>query len=167
MKCAGLAKPNRVGPVVTKDPTKQELDLDAVIALANDRFNVMAKFGANVVRPLVRAQYRENLANRSRRQLRRAKFLICRDDNVLSESQQRRLVELTDRFPALDTVYALRVRLSEVWAKRTGSKAEIYDAMREWCQQAEIKLRDIGHVEELQAFVNELKHYATPQPTTA
>ena len=163
----GLAKPNRVGPVATKDLSKNELDLDSVIALANDRFNVMAKFGANVVKPLVRAQYQENLANQSRRLLRRAKRLICRHEEVLSESDQRRLDEIKHSFPTLETVYSLRVRLSEVWAKRTGNKTEIYDAMREWCLQAENKLRKVGHTQELHAFVNELKYYATPQPSRA
>ncbi|MCE2407457.1 MAG: fatty acid desaturase [Pseudomonadales bacterium] len=163
----GLAKPNRVGPVATKDLSKNELDLDSVIALANDRFNVMAKFGANVVKPLVRAQYQENLANQSRRLLRRAKRLICRHEEVLSESDQRRLDEIKHSFPTLETVYSLRVRLSEVWAKRTGNKTEIYDAMREWCLQAENKLRKVGHAQELHAFVNELKYYATPQPSRA
>lgn len=163
----GLAKPNRVGPVATKDLSKQELDLDSVIALANDRFNVMAKFGSKVVSPLVRAQYQANLANRSRRLLRRAKSVICRNDKALSASDLRRLEEIKKLFPTLETVYSLRVRLSEVWSKRTGNKADVYEALREWCQQAESKLRDLGHVQELQSFVNELKYYATPQTSTA
>ncbi|MCY4093761.1 MAG: transposase, partial [Gammaproteobacteria bacterium] len=163
----GLAKPNRVGPVATKDLSKQELDLDAVIALANDRFNVMAKFGSKVVSPLVRAQYQTDLADRSRRLLRRAKSVICRNEKALSVSEQRCLEEIKIRFPTLETVYALRVRLSEVWSKRTGNKADVYEALREWCQQAESKLRELGYVHELQSFINELKYYATPQASTA
>jgi hypothetical protein len=146
--------------------SKQELDVDAVIALANDRFNVMAKFGAKVVSPLVRAQYQANLANQSRRLLRRAKSVICRNEQALSASEQRRLEEIKKLFPTLETVYSLRVRLWEVWSKRTGNKADIYDALREWCQQAETKLRELGHVQELQSFINELKYYATPQPSS-
>ena len=163
----GLAKPNRVGPVATKDLSKQELDLDSVIALANDRFNVMAKFGSKVVSPLVRAQYQANLANRSRRLLRRAKSVICRNDKALSASDLRRLEEITSLFPTLETVYSLRVRLSEVWSKRTGNKADVYEELREWCQQAESKLRELGHVQELRSFISELKYYATPQPSRA
>lgn len=161
-----LAKPNRIGPVVTKDLSKRELDLDSVIALINDRFNVMAKFGTKVVAPLVRAQHESGLANSSERLLRRAKALICRDEKVLSASDQQRLKEITERFPVLDTVYMLRVRLTEIWAQRTGSKAEVFEALREWCQHAEQRLRDSGHVQELQTFINELKFYATPRAAT-
>ena len=162
----GLAKPNRVGPVAEKDLTKKELDLDSVMALANDRFNVMAKFGTKVVAPLVRAQYQATLADSSRSLLRRAKSLICRDDSVLSEREQKRLDELKSHFPTLDVVYSLRVRLSDVWKKRTGNKNDVYTALSEWCNQAEKKLRDLGYVEELQAFIGELKYYATPKAAT-
>ncbi len=162
----GLAKPNRIGPVVMQDPSKKELDIDSVMALVNDRFNVMAKFGTKVVAPLVRTQYQQAVANRSRRLLRRAKSLICRDDTVLSESDQQHLDEIKARFPMLETVYALRVRLSDVWKKRTGHKSDVYDALREWCHLADSRLRELGHVQELQAFVNELKYYAMPKTAT-
>ncbi|MYD44655.1 MAG: acyl-CoA desaturase [Gammaproteobacteria bacterium] len=160
----GLAKPNRVGPVVTKDMTKKELDVDSVIALINDRFAVMAKFGTSVVGPLVRAQYTANLTASPRRMLRRAKSLICRDDTVLSEADQKQLDEIKNRFPTLDTVHTLRVRLTEIWKQRTASKAEVYEALRDWTQQAESRLRELGHVDELQMFISELKYYATTKP---
>ena len=159
----GLAKPNRVGPVVVKDLSKREIDADSVVALMNDRFNVMAKFGTHVVAPLVRAQYRTNIANPSKALLRRAKSLICRDENVISESERKRLDELKLQFPNLEIVHSLRVRLSEVWKKRTASKAELQEALRDWCQHAETKLREIGYVQELQAFINEFKYYSIPK----
>ena len=160
----GLAKPNRVGPVVVKDLTKNDIDNDSVRALVNDRFNVMAKFGSKVVAPMVRAQYQSNLAGHSKQLLRKAKALICRDDNVLSALDTQRLDEIKANFPNLETVHALRVRLSEVWKKRTASTAELQEALREWCQQAESKLHELGYVKELQAFVNEFKYYSMPKP---
>ena len=159
----GLAKPNRVGPVVVKDLSKSEIDLDSVVGLMNDRFNVMAKFGKKVVAPMVRAQYHANIANQSRALLRRAKALICRDENVISDSDLKHLDELKVQFPNLEIVHSLRVRLSEVWKKRTASKAELHEAVRDWCQLAEDKLREIGYLKELQTFMNEFKYYSIPK----
>ena len=163
----GLAKPHRVGPVMAKDKTKSEFDLDSVAALINDRYNVMAKFGKKVVAPLVRDQYRQESDSTLRTQLRRAKSLIVRDESVLSNSQKTRLNNLIEAFPNLEVVHSLRVHLSEIWQSRNMNRSELIASLKEWCQLAEEKLQHLGYLQELQAFMDELKSYTLPQQQTA
>ena len=158
----GLAKPHRVGPVMAKDKSKAEIDLDSIAAMVNDRYNVMAKFGKKVVAPMVRDQYRQQSDESLRTMLKRAKSLIIRDENVLSSSQKARLDRIRDSIPAIEAVHSLRVRLSDIWQNRNAKQADLYESLREWCQLAEEKLQQLGYRQELQAFIDELKSYTLP-----
>lgn len=160
----GLAKHNRVGPVVETDRSKGDFDLDSIIGLINDRYNVLANFGKRVVAPVVRAQRFSSLPASSRRLLRRGKSLICREAELLTHRQVKQLAELKSKFPTLSHVHDLRVKLTEICKDRSTSMSEIQSSLRAWCHDAEVKLRDVGY-SELQDFIRELKYYSIPRAT--
>jgi len=92
-KKLGLAKNIRRGPVVHVDENKTELDLDSVLAAANNRFQIMAKFYRNVIKPVVREQKQEN---KSVPVFKRAKKLLRRDEEQLSDKYKKQLAELVE-----------------------------------------------------------------------
>lgn len=130
------------------------------MALVNDRFNVMATYARTVVAPIVRQQ-RSDANAASRKILRSAHRLLCRDASLLDDQGRARLASLVE-LPELKTVYDLRLRLQEIWAKRTGNLEEVVSALRQWCQDAEA-----SGVETLRAFVDDMQRYTVPKLTKA
>ncbi|MCP5180228.1 MAG: fatty acid desaturase [Pseudomonadales bacterium] len=153
-RALGLAKPYSTGPVIARTD-EARLDRDTARALLNDRFNVMATYAKTVVAPLVREKQGE--ANEATRKLlRRAHRLLCRDESLLNDSHRRQLADIVE-VPDLKTVYELRLRLQAIWAKRSGNLEEVVSALRQWCQDAEASGLDT-----LRQFVEELKRYTVP-----
>lgn len=150
----GLARPLSTGPVVARrDETR--LDKDTALALVNDRFNVMATYARTVVAPLVRDQ-RTHATGASRKLLRSAHRILCRDDSLLDANGREKLARLIS-VPELRTVYELRMRLQAIWAKRTGNAEELVSALRTWCHDAEA-----SGLATLRTFVADIQRYSVP-----
>ena len=151
----GLVRPLSTGPVIERRTTAL-LDRDTAMALVNDRFNVMATYARTVVAPIVRQQ-RLDANAATKKLLRSAHRLLCRDASLLDERSRARLATLVE-VPELKTVYDLRLRLQDIWSKRTGSLEDIVSALRQWCQDAEA-----SGVETLRAFVDDMQRYTVPK----
>jgi fatty-acid desaturase len=151
----GLVKNVRRGPVVHVDSNKLELDFDAAMAAANNRFQIMAKFYQTVIKPVVAEQKKQ--ADESGRALfKRAKRIIAKDDNLLSDSYRQQLTELTDKDEIMETIYQMKQDLLQVWKKRTANKDDLLNAMQAWCKEAE----ESG-IRALADFSQSLKQYST------
>ena len=148
-----LAKPLSTGPVVERDADKFDIDIDTIWAVINDRYSIMAKYADKVVAPLVKSAQRDG-SGTTRRVLRRARKILCRDDLMLKSSDRHRISEITGHSPLLKVIYEKRVELSEFCAKRSGSREELLKTFREWCTSAEATGIDV-----LQKFVLELRSY--------
>ena len=149
----GLAKNIRRGPVVHVDENKTELDLDSVLAAANNRFQIMAKFYRNVIKPVVREQKQEN---KSVPAFKRAKKLLRRDEEQLSDKYKKQLAELVEYDEMMEKIYLMKQELLAVWKKRSASRDELFKAMQAWCQEAER-----SGIRALEEFAESLKQYST------
>ena len=155
----GLARPLSTGPVIERRDDAR-LDRDTALALVNDRFNVMATYARTVVAPIVRDQrVKANAA--SRKLLRSAHRLLCRDESLLDERGRARLATLVE-MPELKVVYDLRLQLQAIWAKRTGNVEDVVTALRQWCTDAEASGLDT-----VRGFVADIQRYTIPRLANA
>ena len=151
-----LAQPLSTGPVVERVSGKQSIDTDTAWALLNDRFRVMASYANEVVAPLVEEEC-SRADKATRKLLKRAKSLLCREESLLDEAAWQRIAHLVEANPMLKTLYDLKVQLQQVWAKRGGHSEEMLSALVQWCKDAE----ETG-IQHLSDFVEELKGYTIP-----
>lgn len=151
----GLVKNVRHGPVVHVDKSKLELDWDAAMAAANNRFQIMAKFYSKVIKPVVSEQ-KANANDNMKPLFKKAKRLLSREESLLTDKYRKQLSELVDKDEMLETIYNMKLKLQLVWKKRTASSEELYLAMQEWCKEAE----ESG-IRALQDFAQSLRQYST------
>ncbi len=155
-RALGLVKVVSTGPVVERVPHKSHIDIDTVWAVLNDRFRVMSRYAEEVVAPLVE-QERLRADAATKRLLKRAKNLLCRDESVMDAEGVARRERLLAELPLMHQIYDLRVKLQAVWKKRGGNREELLKAFIEWCREAE----ESG-IQVLRDFVEELKSYSIP-----
>ena len=153
----GLARPHRIGPVVMQEESKDWIDLDTIRALMNDRFRVMARYGNEVIAPVVRQEWR--LADTSgRKLLKRCKTLLCRDEIMIDDVQGQQRAGIVNKHPRLAELYRRRLDLLDVWSSRTRRPEEALEAFRTWCRDAESSKFAV-----LKQFVGQLRRYTLPK----
>ncbi len=150
-----LVKNVRRGPVVHVDKNKLELDFDAAMAAANNRFQIMAKFYQSVIKPVV-AEQKQHADENGQALFKRAKRILAKEDSLLSDSYRQQLTELTNADEIMETIYHMKQQLLQVWKKRTANKDELLSAMESWCKEAE----ESG-IRALHDFAQTLKQYST------
>lgn len=153
----GLAKVRSKGPVAHKVPGKQTLDLDTAWAVVNNRFQVMARYAENVIRPTVNEEL-----DASSRDARAASRALTRDECLVDDAGRSRIDELVNANPKLKTIYEFRQGLQNIWAKRGGNADELLAALKQWCVDAEA-----SGIQALTDFVAELRTYAMPAKPAA
>jgi len=151
----GLVKNIRRGPVVHVDASKVELDQDAAQAAANNRFQIMAKFYQQVIKPVVQEQ-KAQLSEEAPSLYKKAKRLLKKDEGLMTEKYRHQLKELMESDAIMEKLYEMKQELQQVWKKRTASRDEMLKAMQEWCKKAE----ESG-IRALQEFADSLKQYST------
>lgn len=152
----GLAQAKSVGPIVERIPGKTTLDMDTAWAVLNDRFRLMAKYKNDVVKPLVRQECAK-VDETTSRLFRKARSLLCRERILVCAKGERRIAAAVQASHTIATVYRLRVRLHDIWAKRGGNAEDLLAALRHWCRDAEAT-----GIHALRDFVGELKSCALP-----
>ncbi|MFT5391996.1 MAG: stearoyl-CoA desaturase (delta-9 desaturase), partial [Gammaproteobacteria bacterium] len=155
----GLAKAKRLPPVAHHEPEKRDIDLDTTLAVINNRFHVMAQFGATVVAPLAE-QERAVGTGGSKELFRRAKLLLCREESLLDEETRKTRSRLLAQSDVLNVIYQSRLELQELWENRTASKDELLSCLHDWCQKAEA-----SGIRALEEFSLRLRSYTMgPEP---
>ena len=157
----GLANVRSTGPVVARVDGKADIDKDTAWALLNDRFSVMARYSKEVVRPVI-AQELARADQATRKLIKRARRVLCRDDAVLDPRRKDRIEAVVAESPQIRLIYDLQLQLRAIWAKRGGNMDEIIHELAEWCRQAE----ESG-MHALRDFAETLKSYATPAAARA
>lgn len=153
-KWFGLAKNIRTGPIVHRGQAKSLIDMDTALALANDRFRVMALFKRKVISPMVRQQ--KKMADDEQRSLfKRAKKLLTREDSLLKQKQVDQLNQLLASNAMMKHLYSMRQELVTVWSKRSQSADELIHAVRDWIEQAEA-----SGIQALEDFALHLRSYS-------
>jgi len=157
LRFLGLAKVKKIAPKPIRNETKGAIDSDALMAIITNRLQVMSTYAKNV---MVKA-YKDEVRDPSTPDpslIKGAKSLLIKDEFLMDENQKRSLKEVLDSNSTLQTVYAYRERLQEIWQKTTASQEQLLQALQEWCQQAEA-----SGIKYLQDFARSLRSY-TLQP---
>ncbi|MFK7913969.1 MAG: fatty acid desaturase [Pseudomonadales bacterium] len=157
----GLAKVRSTGPVSKLVPGKDTLDSDTATALANDRFRVMANYAEQVVSPMVRSA--SELAEGSQKEkLQHADKLLCQEQSLVDDAGRTRIGELIESSPNLKVAYEMRLRLQDLWAKRSAGAEALLADLKAWCADAEA-----SGINSLGEFVAHIKSYTMPSAAKA
>ena len=112
----GLAKVISTGPVVERVPDKDVLDKDAVLALLNDRFHVMARYSKEVVKPVMAQEYLKADAA-SRKMIKRARRLMVRQPLLVNDTGRDRISAAVETSAEIRVIHDLHQRLQEIWGQ--------------------------------------------------
>ncbi|HSW69668.1 MAG TPA: fatty acid desaturase [Gammaproteobacteria bacterium] len=149
----GLAKPKRTPPKAHVVLGKATVDVDTLMAILTNRFQVMAEYSKNVIMPVLREE-RRRAGEAGSAMLNRVRVLLVRETSLVDPSGQQHLANVLERHRSLDVVYQYRLRLQSIWAKSTATQAELLESLQEWCRQAEAT-----GINALRDFVAKLKGY--------
>ncbi len=156
----GLARVISEGPVVHQVEGKDALDQDTLLAVVNNRFQIMANYQRHVVVPALREELKR-ADESARRMLRRARVLLTREERLIDPSGKERLRHILSESPQLKLLYEKRLALQSIWQKAHANRNERLKALHDWCRQAEA-----SGVESLHEFARQLRSYSL-QPALA
>ncbi len=161
LRMFGLARPLSTGPIVEKVAGKSLIDKDTLWAVLNDRFRVMANYADRVVAPAVELEVqRADVASRA--VLKRAKLLLTREEMLVDDAGRDDITRVVAGSPVLKTIYEMKLRLQNVWAKRGGDAEVLLGDFKQWCVDAEAT-----GIHALREFVADLKSYTVPKLSRA
>lgn len=153
-RALGLAKVHYAGPIAHRLEGKRELDFDTLLAITNNRFQIMAQYRREVTVPVLRRELAEMDAS-ARKVFRRARSLLTRERNLLDQKKLQKVDGILSRNEVLQTIYENRLALQEIWQRASMNNTERLTALREWCKQAEL-----SGIEALQDFAGQLRSYS-------
>ena len=160
LKLLGLAKVRKLAPKAILDRSKCEMDVDTVMALVANRFQVMSNYARQVVKNVYKEEVTRTDDGVLRYQLKRARKLLTRDSFLMDPTSKENLARALSSHQTLDTVYEFRQRLEAIWQKTAANQEQLLVAIQEWCHQAEAT-----GIKALQDFAQSLKNYSlAPQP---
>ena len=151
LELIGLANVNRTAPKTDFVPTKRAVDLDTVKALLRNRFHVLKLYGSKVIRPTLKMEFK---GIRARRQLRRFRKWLTREDLILSSQQRQLLEDAIRESSALKVVVEYKRRLKALMQPSV-QETDRLARLQEWCASAE----STG-IEALNEFAKQLRGYS-------
>lgn len=159
----GLAKVKKLAPKPVMNLNKPAIDKDTVLALVTNRFQVMSDYAREVMKQVYKEEVRKTSDSAVRRQLKRARKFLTRNEALIDETSKLRLQFVLSQNKKLDTVYEYKQRLMDIWASTTASHEQLLKDIQEWCRQAEAT-----GIKSLQEFSRSLKCYSlAPQMVSA
>jgi stearoyl-CoA desaturase (delta-9 desaturase) len=161
MSMLGLARIKKIPPELCFDANKTTVDLDTVKAVIHNRFQVMANFAREVLNNVHREEL-DKVAENDRALLKRARRLLIREESLLDDQSSERLRAALERSGRLQTVYAMKHKLQNVWQRTATTQAELVNALQEWCREAEAT-----GIQALRDFAERLRTYTVAQPVPA
>lgn len=141
LEIAGLANVKRSAPTTEFLPAKSTVDSETVSAVIRNRFHVLKLYGANVIRPVLNVELRGEYA---RRQIRRFRKWLTREDITLNIKQRSSLDTVLSENSKLEVVLEFKQRLKALM------QPSVHDAdrlarLQEWCAKAEATGIDALH----------------------
>jgi stearoyl-CoA desaturase (delta-9 desaturase) len=164
MQALGLARVKKLPPELTSDAAKQHVDIETVKAVITARFVVMAQFAREVIYHVYRAELArlKVAADRETRALiKGAKRLLTREAASLDEASNKWLRKALECSPDLNTVYAMKQKLTDIWQRSATTQEHLIQALQDWCREAEAT-----GIERLREFAARLRTYRLA-PATA
>ena len=139
MAVLGLARIKKVPPVLEFNARKTHIDLDTVRAVVANRFQLMAQFAHEVLKPVLRDALAglDRHDREARTLLKRAHRLMIREPGLLDQSASERLHRALERARNLQVAYVMKQKLQEVWQRSATTQDHLVKALQEWCREAE------------------------------
>ncbi|MDX9740970.1 MAG: transposase [Gammaproteobacteria bacterium] len=151
MQAVGLARVRKVAPRPVRDPLKSSVDMDTVVAIVSNRFQIMSHYGRDVLTRV----YRDEMRQRADRPPRRARRLLLRNESLIDERDRMQIDSILSASPHLQTVYRFKLALQELWSRSTSSNEHLLQSLQDWCHQAEA-----SGIKALQDFARTLRSYS-------
>jgi len=163
MEVTGFARVKKIPPELACSAVKRHIDIDTVRAVVAGRFQVMAQFARDVLHHVHREELKKiNPADReSWTLLKRARRLLVREPTLLDDSSRTWLNRALAHNATLNTVYAMKQKLADIWQRSATTQEHLRRALEDWCRQAEAT-----GIEALREFSLKLRSYTlAPVPT--
>lgn len=163
LSALGLANVKKVAPRPKFDLQKAACDVDTVQAVIAHRYEVVTKY-ARSISATCRAEIARLRANgqapslstlREGKAVRRFRQMLRVDPTQLTPEQSATLAETLKHSTVLETLYAMRQELAQLWERSTLSKEELVAKLEDWCKRAEAT-----GIAQLQQFSRQLRSYA-------
>ncbi len=152
----GLAKVKSKGPIAHRVPGKSWLDADTVMAIANNRFRIMADYRKRVLLPVLKQEKAQAAANGKLSHYRRAKKLLAREVALLKQAERQRVEAMLENSATIRLIYEKSQELQAIWKRSPGVQyQDKLHALGEWCKQAET-----SGIQYLEEFAAMLKSYS-------
>ena len=152
-----LAKIKHTQPLVKTDSAKNHIDYDTVMAVINNRFQIMVQYRKQVIIPMVEHE-QEKAGEKTRKLFLSAKKLLAREESLLASKHKEKISLIVDSSHVLNTIYQKKNELQAIWQQRKNHQDRL-EALKEWCYQAEA-----SGIKSLQDFALILKTYTLPTP---
>ncbi|MDH3532428.1 MAG: fatty acid desaturase [Gammaproteobacteria bacterium] len=147
----GLARVERAAPTTEFLPTKNVVDIETVAAVLRNRFHVLKLYGTQVIRPVLRMEFN---GGHARKQLRRLRKWMTREDIDLDARQQQTLEQALRDSTHLQTVFEFKQQLKSLLQPSLKDAARL-DRLKTWCANAEAT-----GIEALHDFARQLRGYS-------
>jgi stearoyl-CoA desaturase (delta-9 desaturase) len=141
MEVVGLATVRKTPPKLALGAIKPVADSKTLEAVIANRYEVMAKYAAELRRAcraeLVRlkAQGAQNTARWS--QLRLARRWLHRDDDKIPHGIKAQVAAVRAEHPVLDKLVTMREELRQLWTRTNVSAEQLVADLQAWCRRAE------------------------------
>ncbi|MBW7471532.1 fatty acid desaturase [Marinobacter sp. M216] len=150
----GLAKPKGYRPIAHHVPGKQDVDVETVQAIANNRFDIMRQYRKRVMEPALRQQ-KALMDDEIRPRYRKLKQLLSREVSLIHPKEKETLESVLERNAMLRQLYEKSHELQALWRQRGLKPQEKLNALMKWCREAEAS--GIRYLEE---FAEHLRAYS-------
>jgi fatty-acid desaturase len=150
----GLAKPKGYRPIAHFVPGKQDVDVETVQAIANNRFDIMRQYRKRVMEPVLRQQ-KTLMDDEIRPRYRKLKQLLSREVTLIKPREKEALETVLENHAVLRQIYEKNQELQALWRQRGLKPQEKLQALMEWCKEAEAS--GIRYLEE---FAEHLRAYS-------
>jgi fatty-acid desaturase len=150
----GLAKVQKVAPIAHRVAGKRNLDIDAAMAIHNNRFQIMVHYRKLVIVPLVKQEL-SKVDHSIHHKFRHAKQLLSREPRLLEDTQQQQINFMLAHCKVLKVIYEKRLALQQIWLKAGSNSQDMLKAIKQWVQEA-----DASGIPSLRNFTELLKTYS-------
>jgi stearoyl-CoA desaturase (delta-9 desaturase) len=110
--------------------------MESLRAVLVHRMHVLRHFMHNVTLPVLTREL-DKLGDNTASVMRSARSWLTSQPQMLDETTSRRLSDLIERHPALQTVLEFRNELKELWEGAHTSNERLLADFRHWCDRAE------------------------------
>jgi stearoyl-CoA desaturase (delta-9 desaturase) len=141
LQTVGLAKVRKTPPMMKLGAAKAVADGQTLEAIIANRYEVMAKYAANLRAACAAEIERLNAEGQAGAgrlaQLKLARRWLHRDENKIPADVRPQLLQVMENSPRLSKLVAMREELRQLWTRTNVSAEQLLADLQDWCRKAE------------------------------